>query len=260
MIESWLDLPTAGMFAVLVAFYAATGTLFVWLTSSSPVHGKFKTFVGVAAPFISTVSVLFSLLTGFLASDISDRNRQAWRAVHSESSATETLHTLSLTAGDDMARIRGPLRVYLQSVLTDDWPRMADGDRAPDTDAAFEALLREVSNPKVAQAAGPAVHAALLNAVIRIRDARADRLALASDRTNDIKWLTVLILGIITQFAIALVHLERPRAHGAGVAVFSLAAIVALGLIALQEHPFNGAIRISPAPLENALATVSRPG
>ena len=96
--------------------------------------------------------------------------------------------------------------------------------------------------------------------MIRIRDSRADRLALASDRTNDIKWITVLIIGVITQLAIALVHLERPRAHGAGVVVFSVAAIVALGLIALQEHPFSGDIQISPAPLVDALAVVSQPG
>lgn len=260
MVETWIDLPPAGMFAVLLAFYAATGTLFIWLIYSSPLHGRIKSLNGIAAPFIGTISVLFSLLTGFLASDISDRNRQAWRAVHSEASAAETLHTLSLTSASDASKINSPLKAYLHQVVTRDWPQMAEGKRSSDTDAAFQALLREVSIPAIAHEAGQATHSALLNAVIRIRDARADRLALASDRTNDIKWLTVLILGVITQFAIALVHLERPRAHGAGVTVFSLGAIVALGLIALQEHPFSGAIRVSPAPLENALATVSEPG
>jgi hypothetical protein len=260
VINWWLDLPSVGMFAVLLAFYAATGACLVWLTASSPLHGKIKSLTGVVGPFIGTVSVLFSLLTGFLASDIADRNRQAWRAVHGESSAAETLNTLSRVSASDMAQIRPALRLYLQSVLAQDWPQMAEGDSSDETDAAFEVLLHEVSDPKVALASGQAVHTALLNAAIRIRDARADRLALASDRTNDIKWITVLIIGLITQLAIALVHLERPRAHGAGVVVFSTAAIVALGLIALQEHPFSGDIRISPAPLEDALAVVSQPG
>jgi hypothetical protein len=260
VINWWLDLPTAGMFAVLLAFYATTGAFLVWLTASSPLHGRIKSLTGVVGPFISTVSVLFSLLTGFLASDISDRNRQAWRAVHSESSAAETLNTLSRVSAADMAQIQPALRYYLRSALTQDWPQMALGDSSDETDAAFEVLLHEVSAPKVAQSAGQAVHTALLNAVIRIRDARADRLALASDRTNDIKWITVLIIGVITQLAIALVHLERPRAHGAGVVVFSAAAIVALGLIALQEHPFSGDIQISPAPLEDALVVVSQTG
>ncbi|BAR98333.1 DUF4239 domain-containing protein [Blastochloris viridis] len=260
MINWWLDLPSVGMFVVLIGFYAATGSFLVWLTAFSPVHGKIHSLNGVVGPFIGTVSVMFSLLTGFLASDISDRNRQAWRAVHSESSAAETLNTLGRVSASELAQIQPSLRYHLQSVLTQDWPQMAKGDSSPDTDAAFEVLLHEVSDAKVAQVVGQTVQGALLNAVIRIRDARADRLALASDRTNDIKWITVLIIGVITQLAIALVHLERPRAHGAGVVVFSVAAIVALGLIALQEHPFSGDIRISPAPLQDALAVVSQPG
>lgn len=259
MINTWLDLSTAGLFGGLILFYALTGTLLVWLTHASPVNGTIRSLTGVVAPFISTVSVLFSLLTGFLAGDIADRNRQAWRAVHGESSAAETLHTLSRASVSDMPRITPPLETYLRSVVTDDWPKMAAGEHSPATDAAFEVLLREVADPAIGQATGQATHTALVGAVIKIRDARADRLALASDRTNTIKWLTVLILGVITQFAIALVHLERPRAHGAGVAVFSLAAIVALGLIALQEHPFSGEIAISPASLEDALATISAP-
>ena len=48
-------------------------------------------------------------------------------------------------------------------------------------------------------------------------------------------------------------HLERPRAQIAAIVVSSTAAVVALGLIALQEQPFDGAIRILPAPLEQIL-------
>ena len=50
-----------------------------------------------------------------------------------------------------------------------------------------------------------------------------------------------------------LVHLDKPRAMLAALTVFATGAIVALGLIALQEHPFNGAFRVSPAPLERLL-------
>ncbi len=41
--------------------------------------------------------------------------------------------------------------------------------RSPRTDAAFDDLLREVSNPSIAKSAGNAVHAALLNAAVRAR-------------------------------------------------------------------------------------------
>ena len=103
-------------------------------------------------------------------------------------------------------------------------------------------------------ASATGVHAALLAAAIRVGTARNDRHSLSVDHTNTLKWSSVLLLGLITQIALALVHLERPRAMLAALTVFSTGAVVALGLIALQEYPFEGAFRISPAPLERLLA------
>ncbi|MGZ6007129.1 MAG: bestrophin-like domain [Rhizomicrobium sp.] len=259
MINAWLDLPAAALFAVLIVFYGLSGALISWLCVRSPLRAKIQTMSGVVAPFFGAVSLLFALLTGFLASDVGDRNRQAWRAVHTESSAAMSVHTLSVASASDMAASRAALRDYLQSVVRDEWRAMAEDGASSKTDTALAALLRELSDPKIATEAGQAVHNALLSTVLRVRDARADRLALASDRTNDVKWATVLILGLLTQIALASVHLERPRAQVAAIALFSVAAVVALGLIALQEQPFDGALRISSAPLQEALKATAAP-
>jgi hypothetical protein len=259
MINAWLDFPTTGLFAALIAFYVLTGALISWLCVGSPLRAKIQTVTGVVAPFFTAISVLFALLTGFLANDVGDRNRQAWRAVHSESSAAAGVYTLSVASASDMAAIRLALHDYLQSVLRDEWLAMAEDGASPKTDAALGALLRELSDPKIAAEAGQAVHSALLGTALRMRDARAERLALASDRTNDVKWTTLLILGVLTQIALAFVHLERPRAQVAAIALFSVAAVVALGLIALQEQPFDGALRISSAPLQEALKATAAP-
>ena len=86
MINAWLSFPAAALFGVLIVFYALTGALISWLCVRSPLRATILTMAGVVAPFFGAVSVLFALLTGFLASDVGDRNRQAWRAVHAESS------------------------------------------------------------------------------------------------------------------------------------------------------------------------------
>jgi hypothetical protein len=260
VINGWLMLPAWALFGTLVAFYAATAAVIAWLAMGSPVSGWIKSFTGVVAPFIAAVSVLFSLLTGFLAGDIADRNRQAWRAVNGEASAIVMLNTLSLAAVTDMSTIREQLRTYVGSVVKDEWATMAEGRRSVPTGAALRELLRQAADPAIARDAGQTVHTALLNAVIRIRDARADRLALASDQTNDVKWLTVLALGLVTQIAVALVHLDKPRAKIAAMAVFTLGAIIALGLVAMQEYPFSGHIRVSPVPLDKALTLIAQTG
>jgi hypothetical protein len=249
MIESWLDSPTAILFASLAAFYAATAAIIVFISFSESTGKRVRHFEGVAAPFFGAVGVLFALLTGFLASDIADRNRQAARAVQAEASELRNIHTLSIASVSDMRGIRTALIAYAKAAVNDEWPAMAEDRQAQSAARTYDLLLREVSDPKIAQQAGDAVHSALLTAAVRVGTARSERLALASDRTNDIKWLLVLTLGLMTQIAIGIVHLQKRAAQCAALTIFSVAAVIALGMIALQERPFAGDVRVSPGPL-----------
>ncbi len=97
------------------------------------------------------------------------------------------------------------------------------------------------------------MHYGLVELGIQAATARADRIALNSRQADEIKWVAVLLLGLLTQLSISMVHLDRAPACIAAVAVFSLAAVIALGAIAMQEAPFDGPLRIEPTPLERVL-------
>lgn len=254
MTRAWLELPTFGIFATLALLYYGAALTLVGLIFHSPLRQHVQKLNGVVAPFFSSVAILFALLTGFLANDVGDRNRHAVRAVQTEAGEIRNVYALSVAAVTDMTDIRLALKVYVTSVLKDEWPAMLEGKFSPRTDAAFDDLLREVSDPQITRNASAPVHVALLGAAIRAGTARNERLSLSSDQTNDLKWVSVLLLGLITQLALSLVHMDRPRAMLTALTVFGSGAIVALGLIALQEHPYEGAFRTSPAPLENLLA------
>jgi hypothetical protein len=68
--------------------------------------------------------------------------------------------------------------------------------------------------------------------------------------------MSVLILAFLTQVSLAVVHLDRARAQLAALVIFSVAAATALGLVAMRERPFAGALRISLAPPEEVLRIV----
>jgi hypothetical protein len=250
MIRAWLDLSTFGIFATLSLLYFGTA-LALWLVVfRSPLARPIHSLNGLVAPFFSSVAILFGLLTGFLANDVGDRNRQAVRAVQAEAAELRNVYTLSVASASDMKTIRVALKDYVTSAINDEWPRVTRGDGAsPQTDAAYDTLLRDVSDPTITRDASSPVHAALLSATVRAGTARTDRLSLAEDHTNDLKWISVLILGVITQIGLTLVHLDRPRAMLTSLSVFAMGAVVALGLIALQEHPFDGVFRVSPGPI-----------
>lgn len=251
MIRAWLDFNTFGIFATLMVLYYGAALALVFLAFRSPLRRRVQTLNGIVAPFFSSVAILFGLLTGFLASDVGERGRHAVRAMQAEASEIRNVYALSVAATSDMTDIRTALKVYVGSVLTDEWPLMMQGQPSPRTEVAYDDVLREVSDLNVGRDSGTPVQVALLAATIRAGTARSERLSIAADQTNDLKWVTVLILGLLTQIGLALVHLDRPRAMLTALTVFGSAAIVALGLIALQEHPYDGAFRVSKEPLEH---------
>ena len=253
MIETWLDWPAAGMFAVLIVLYGVTAVAILWLAYGKTLGARVRRFEGVVAPFFTSVGILFALLTGFLAGDVSERNRHAARAVQAEAVELRNIHALSVASASDMQEIRAALAGYLRSVIADDWPAMEHGVASPATGAAYDALLREVGDPRIASEAGAAVHAALINATVRLGAARSERIALSGDRTNGLKWITVLMLGVMTQVAIGLVQLQKRSAQAAALVVFSVAAVLTLGRIGLQQRPFAGDVRIAPVGLRAVL-------
>jgi hypothetical protein len=258
MISAWLNLPVVAVFLVLAAYLAAATAVIHWLTFGRATRPLAQSLAGVVAPYASALAVLFALLTGFLANDVWDRERRASRAVLAERDGLLEVHGLS--AVSDMAGVRDALLTYLRTVVADEWPRMADQGRSGAADEALAVLLREVARPDAAPEIAPAVRGALLNGVLRVRSARDDRLVLSNDQSDATKWLSVLILALLTKVALAVVHLDRPRAQLVALIVFGVAAATTLGLIAVRERPFAGAVRVSPAPLEEVLAIVAAEG
>lgn len=256
MIHGWLSLPDPLVLLLLGLFYATTAGLIWGLTVSRHTRGVAAGFMGITPSFFSCVAVLFALMTGFLANDVATRTRQAGQALDAEAAAAVRVASLSMAAPADLAEMRGLLRAYVRSAIADDWPAMIGGGAAAATQAGLAALLQEAASPRMAAATGVVVQAALVEAVIAIETARAARHAAAVDATSELKWSTVLLLGVLVQVALAVVHLERPRAHAAAIVVFSAAAIIALGPLALQETPYSGWLEISPEPLKRVLAAI----
>ena len=251
--DTWLDLPTWGIFGSLAIAFVFAALCIHWLS-----FGKFNReraigFSGVVAPFAGAIAILFALLTGFLANEVWDRNRQADRAVFAERDSLLALHAISIASISDMGDIRAAAQHYAETLISHEWPRMMEQKSSPKTGEALLSLLTKASNPQIGIDAGAAAQGALLNIVLKLRGARYDRLALSGDQTDRTKWTAVLILAFITQVAIGIVHLEKPKAQLASLSIFSAAVVITLGLVAMRERPFDGPLRYSPAPIEEAL-------
>ena len=251
---TWLALPIPVIFASLFGFYLATAALFVWLSFRSRFSGRVQTVKGVVAPFFGSVGIIFGLLAAFLSNDIWDRNKQAERVVLTESDTLVALYSLSVASGSHSKTLQSSIRDYASAVVDDEFPRIALHQKSARTEAALNALLKEVAVTGTPR--DPGVQRTMLDMVLKVRAAHEERLQLSDDRTAVTKWGAVLLLALITQLAIAVVHLEKPRSQAAALFIFTLAAVSLLGLLAVYEAPFEPPVFVPPGPIAEVLRQV----
>ena len=254
LFTAWLAWPVAALFASLLVVYIGSAALIVWLSFRSPLSAHIQTYKGVVAPFFTSTAVIFGLLIAFLSTDIWDRNKQAETIVFTESDTLVGLYSLTAASATDNTALRTAIRAYVTAVIEDEWPRMAVQQRSGRTDAALNGLLREVAKPTTT--IDPSVQRTMLDMVLRVRRAHEDRLVLSNDRTVVTKWAAVMLIALITQIAIAVVHLERPRPQAAALVIFTVAAVLLLGLLAMHEAPFEPPIFVPPGPIADVLEQV----
>ncbi len=115
-------------------------------------------------------------------------------------------------------------------------------------DEALALLLEEVAKPEIATVAGQS--GAVGPFEFGFTDSQRSRCAIAVNEhsVDDTKWLGLLILGLLTQLAIGVVHLDRPRAQLAAMLIFTAGLVSTLGLIAIHEWPFEGPMQSSRSP------------
>lgn len=249
MLEKWLLLPQWAMFAVLAGGFVASGGLLFAISYNPWTRERVRGYIGVVPPYVNVLAVLLALLTGFVASETWERQKHARQVVQAETDNVLAVYDISIASPANMSKVREALRNYVKAVLETEWPRMVDGERSKETGDALAKLMIRVSLPQIGTDAGATVQTALLNAVLRIRSARGERLSINEHDIDHSKWLALLILGFLTQCAIGVVHLEKARAHVASLAIFTAGLVSTLGLVAQHQWPFTGATAIQPTAL-----------
>jgi hypothetical protein len=260
LIQAFLDLSAATQFILLAVIYCIWAVVLHGMTMRWRTKVHFVRFRGVVGPFMGAVGLLFGLLTGFLAHDVGSRRHAALEAVQTEATSLHTLYAISLAMPGDQAVMRSAIQALLKSELDDEWPRMMERSLSPSTHLAYRKLFQEIAAPSIA-AAGSAIQSTMFNTALRASQARSQRITLAFDRGDDAKWTCVLLLALLTQFTVALVLMQdRWEPQAISLALFTIASILALSLIAFQEEPFAGPLRILPTPLEEVLHAIGTGG
>ncbi len=208
---------------------------------------------------VGTVSLLFGLFAAFLANDIWVRNQIAQQAVIEEGGAIRNLARLSEgQAEQHTLELRKALVDYAQVVIDKDWPLMTEGKRSLEVLAKVRTISSLLVSGPVGKEAGPVVQTKMLDAFVHMREKRQVRVILAENRKFTIKWHAMIMFAILTQLAIAIAHIDRPKSMFLAQLVFGVALSTCLAILVLNEFPFSNLNPIGSDPLRTAMASLFR--
>lgn len=254
LIHWWMSQTTAVMALTLGGAMAALALFLCWLSFASPIAPRMQNWKGVVPPFVGVPATLFAFLMTFLSQDVWDANRRAYQAFALEREQLVTLLALTENRGAEAGELPKAIRNYIESVVGPEWKAMENGEESPVAEAALIALTRAAGDAKMESA----FQRIMVDAVMKLRSAREQRLAIAGAYPDDRKWAAVIVIAFITQIALAAVHLDRAKPQLLAQAIFAAAAIVAISLEASVEEPYAPPKGISPEPLAQLLERMSR--
>ncbi|WP_421995501.1 hypothetical protein [Reyranella sp.] len=205
------------------------------LEARGPLAASIQASTGLVAPYFTCVAVLFGLFAALLASDVWQKDTIARQLVQAEGDAVQAIAHLA-EANDVQAAVVPKLRAYAEKASNENPYSTTIEAARSETGDAYQALLASVTHAYGLD--GPN-RSALLGAVERLLQAHNRRLHVANDATAPIKWLSVLVLGALTQIALMLVHVSNRRAMRIGVGLFTVAFTFCLLIVAVFDDPFQ---------------------
>ena len=126
---------------------------------------------------------------------------------------------------------------------------LLDGKASPTAETALDNLMLALATPEFTARVDATLRREMLNAFNQVRTYRVNRIQLSSGHSHIGKWVLVIFLGFMTQIAIGLVQLDKPRAQAITLAVFSITAAVTLTLLASMDQPFTEPFAVLNTPI-----------
>lgn len=255
-----LNLPVPLMaLVVFVATYLIAVCVHVVVTRLA-VGERARAFKAVSPGMLPPLGILFALLVGFIAVDVWGNFDKAKVAVTNEASALRAVVLLAGTFPEEQkARIYSLINRHIDEAVNREWPAMAQHQATLTTlpDALIEAL-HVTLNLKTADESQRIAQSEVVKALYTALDARRQRIVISQSAVGWIKWAAILLEGLCTLIAIAMVHSDNKLACGIALTLFATGIALSALLIAAYTRPFTGEISVRPELLKQVIASGAR--
>lgn len=211
----------------------------------------------VAAAIFSIIGVTYAVLLAFVAMLAWQGFNKAKAASYAEAATILDAYDVSLgLAEPQRSAMRADILGYTRIVATVEWPAQADGGTVNRDSPYLDDLNRLALAIRPTDAANGALRPLLLQSVMRLQDARQQRLLAAQTTIPAIVWFVMLLGGGLTIAFGSFLGAPSLRMHLAMSATLALSGALVVILIVALSNPFRGSFRVSTAPFDQVMSQV----
>jgi len=99
----------------------------------------------------------------------------------------------------------------------------------------------------------------MMKAIQAALDARRQRIVVSQSAVGRIKWAGILLQGLCTLIAIAMVHSDNRLTSTIALTLFATGIALSILLIAAYSRPFTGEISVKPELLRQVMTSEAAP-
>jgi uncharacterized protein YoaH (UPF0181 family) len=242
-----------GLLVVLLSVVAAVGGL-LFVRRLVPSEFVESLHSDASSNVFNAIALVFGVAVGFAILLVWGELNEAEATTQQEASNVEALYRLAEQLPEqDRDRIQEISRSYVQIVIDEEWPMMADGQsssRAQNTVAELRRSIQEFEPQTTAEAA---IYSQMLTKSDDLYENRELRLLETKEGVPVFVWVVLVITGILMVAFSYLFDLESPRVHALRIAVLAVAVALSLYTVKVVEYPFSGDVQVGPQAFEMVL-------
>ena len=249
-----LNLPVPWMALVIfLATYLIAGSVYLVVTKLA-VNERAKAFKAVSPGMLLPLGILFALLVGFIALEVWSNFDKAKAAVTTEASALRAVVVLArVFPEEESRRIYTLIKRHIDKSWNKEWPENAQ-QRANFSTLPTDLIeaLHDTLALKPADDSQRAAQSKMAIALYTALDARRQRIVISEPAVGTVKWMAILLQGLCTLVAIAIVHSDNRRACAITLMLFATGIALSVLLIAAYSRPFTS---VGPELLKQVIAS-----
>jgi Protein of unknown function (DUF4239) len=255
----WLfNLPVPWMAVIVFAATYLFAAGIYWVVTSLAVNDRARAFKAVSPGMLPPLGILFALLVGFIAVEVWGNFDKAKVAVTTEASALRAVVLLAETLPEEQrTRIYALINRHIEEAVNEEWPAMAQ--QRASLSILPTALIQELHDMLALKPTNDSQRAAqpeMIKALHTALDARRQRIVISQAAIGAVKWAGILLQGLCTLVAIAMVHSDNRLTCGITLTLFATGIALSVLLIAAYSRPFTGESSIGPELLKQVIASV----